>query len=99
MKYGPYYWYHLNMSNVYRVVIETSAAKQIARLARHDQSRLRVAIDGLATEPRPHNAIKMGGMTDTYRMRVGSMRVIYVIDDGLHIVSVTKAGHRGDVYK
>ncbi|AER49451.1 hypothetical protein SG4_41 [Mycobacterium phage SG4] len=98
LKYGPYFRYHFGMSS-YRVEIETSAAKQIQRLQRSEQKRVMIAITALADDPRPHGCTKLSGTTDAYRIRVGNFRVVYVIDDGLHIVNVTRVGHRREVYK
>lgn len=83
----------------YRVEIETSAAKQIQRLQRHDQKRVMVAITALADEPRPNGCTKLSGTDSAYRVRVGVFRIVYVIDDGLHIVNVTRVAHRREVYK
>ncbi|WP_052773247.1 type II toxin-antitoxin system RelE family toxin [Mycolicibacterium senegalense] len=83
----------------YRVEIETSAAKQIQRLQRHDQKRVMVAITALAEEPRPNGCTKLSGTDSAYRVRVGVFRIVYVIDDGLHIVNVTRVAHRREVYK
>lgn len=32
--------------------------------------------------------------TPGYRIRVGNYRVVYLIDDGVHIVTVLEVGHR-----
>lgn len=83
----------------YQVEIETTAAKQIQRLQRADQKRVMIAINALSNEPRPHGCTKLSGTDDSYRIRVGSFRIVYVIDDELHIVSVTRVAHRKEVYK
>lgn len=87
------------MASGYRVEIETAATEQIQRLQRHEQIRIKVAIDALAIDPRPHGCTKLSGTTDSYRLRVGVFRIVYPIDDGLHIVNVTRVAHRKEVYK
>jgi mRNA interferase RelE/StbE len=87
------------MAQSYRVEIETSAAKQIQRLQRTEQKRVMAAILSLGDEPRPHGCTKLSGTDSAYRVRVGVFRIIYVIDDGLHIVNVTRVAHRKEVYK
>lgn len=87
------------MASGYEVQIETSAAKQIQRLQRPDQRRVMAAILALADEPRPNGCTKLSGTDSAYRVRVGVFRIVYVIDDGLHIVNVTRVGHRREVYK
>jgi mRNA interferase RelE/StbE len=83
---------------MYEVEIETAAAKQIARLHPHMQARVRVVIDGLAVEPRPHGCVKLGARNG-YRVRIGGLRVIYLIEDTIRVVTITRVGYRGDVYK
>ena len=41
----------------------------------------------------------MEGDRDTWRVRVGEYRVIYVPDDVKHTVVVTVVGHRREVYR
>ncbi|MGH2398846.1 MAG: type II toxin-antitoxin system RelE family toxin, partial [bacterium] len=36
---------------------------------------------------------------DKYRVRQGSYRVVYQIDDGAHEVTIVKIGHRREVYR
>lgn len=87
------------MASGYDVEIEASAAKQVQRLQRHEQARVMIAIQSLAAEPRPHGCIKMSGAESAYRMRVGKFRIVYVVDDGLRVVTVTRVGHRREVYR
>jgi mRNA interferase RelE/StbE len=83
----------------YEVEIETSAAKQIQRLQRHDQARVMSVIMALANDPRPAGCAKLAGTDSSYRVRVGVFRIVYVIDDGLLVVTVTRVGHRREVYR
>jgi mRNA interferase RelE/StbE len=46
-----------------------------------------------------NGAIKVQGTVNTYRIRVGNYRIVYVIDDSIEIVNVTRVGHRHDVYR
>lgn len=85
----------------HRVEIERVAAESLVRIARGDRvsaRRIDAAIRGLAEEPRPVGAVKLTGL-DAMRLRVGNYRVIYVVDDTVAIVSVTKIGHRREVYE
>jgi mRNA interferase RelE/StbE len=62
------------------------------------QRRLKASIVALAGNPRPPGATKLQGQRDTWRIRVGDWRVVYVPDDRARVVIVTVIGHRRDVY-
>ena len=39
-----------------------------------------------------------GAHTESWRIRVGAYRILYVIDDGVRVVEVREVGHRKDIY-
>jgi mRNA interferase RelE/StbE len=82
----------------YRIEIESSAAKVLARIAKADQGRIVEAIAALATDPRPHGVTKLTG-TEGWRIRVGDYRVVYLIEDAIQVVTVTRVGHRREIYR
>jgi mRNA interferase RelE/StbE len=63
------------------------------------QATVQEAIEGLAVNPRPHQAIKLAGAKDIYRLRVGRYRIVYTIDDQRKQVVIYRTGHRRDVYR
>ena len=84
----------------YHVEIERTAAESLIRIARGDRAsarRLDSAIKTLADDPRPPRATKLVGV-DAMRLRVGDYRVVYVIDDTIQVVAVTRVAHRREVY-
>ncbi len=83
----------------YAVFLQPRAVKSLSKLSRDVQVRIKRAIVDLARAPRPHGAKKMEGERDTWRIRVGEHRVIYVPDDVKRTVVVTVIGHRRDVYR
>lgn len=83
---------------IYTVTIERPAQKDIAALSSENRSRVLAAIHKLATNPRPDGAIKLTGQT-SWRIRVGSIRIIYTIDDAKLTVTVINVGQRGDIYR
>ena len=87
------------MAGTYEVEIENSAAKALQRLQLHDQIRVSAAIVALSDEPRPDGCVKLTGLDATYRIRIGNYRVVYIIDDSIRIVTVTRVGHRKEVYR
>ena len=83
----------------YRIEFRASAVKEILSLPEKLAARVRVAIDGLAEDPRPHGYIKLEGFKDLYRIRVSDIRIIYSIDDGIRIVEIRSIGNRREVYR
>lgn len=53
----------------------------------------------LADNPRPVGSLKMQGLEDTYRIRVGNHRVLYRIFDNELVVLVVAVGDRKDIYR
>ena len=84
----------------YRVLIKASAAKEIEALGtKADRQRVVQRIQQLAAEPRPTGSEKLAGYVDRYRVRQGQYRVVYIVDDGQHEITIFKVAHRKDVYR
>ena len=83
----------------YRVLIKPSAVKELERIPRKkDRQRIVERISALADDPRPYGSQKLSGK-DRFRLRQGSYRIIYTIEDDALVVYVIKTGHRNDVYR
>ena len=82
----------------YEIQIASKALRNLARLDVTVRRRIRVAIDTLSENPRPHGVIKLTGPGDLYRIRVGDYRVVYSINDMIRVVQVTQVGHRSKIY-
>jgi len=82
----------------YSVVIKRTAAKELEDVPRTDRLRLIERIQSLAPEPRPAGAEKLAG-NDKYRIRQGTYRVVYEIDDKVVVVTIVKVAHRREVYR
>ena len=84
----------------YRLLIKASAAKELqAAGTKADRQRVVERIQVLAANPRSPDCEKLAGYTNRYRIRQGNYRIIYLIDDGRHEVTLFKIGHRKDVYR
>jgi mRNA interferase RelE/StbE len=84
----------------YKLLIKPSAGKELSRLdSKADRQRIVQRIEALAEEPRPHGAETLAGYDDRYRIRQGNYRVVYLIDDHRHEVTIFKVGDRKDVYR
>jgi mRNA interferase RelE/StbE len=83
----------------YKVVFKPSAVKEIESIPRKkDRQRIIQCIGLLADNPRLSGSIKLSGY-DRYRIRMGSYRIVYGIEDDALVVYVVKVGHRKDVYR
>ena len=91
--------YNSGVAPVYQVEIENAAARAIQRLQRHDQVRIVKKINALATDPRPSGCSKLAGTESAYRIRIGDCRVVYIVEDSVRIVTVTRVAHRREVYR
>jgi mRNA interferase RelE/StbE len=60
--------------------------------------RVRAAIFSLSEDARPPGCRKLEGRENEWRVRVGTWRVIYRIEDVRLVVVVVEIGPRGDVY-
>lgn len=80
----------------YRILIEKPAMKFFAKQPQAQRERLLKAINRL---PDMGDIKAMQGYENRYRLRVGSYRVIYSIENDVLIVRVLSIGNRGDVYK
>jgi mRNA interferase RelE/StbE len=81
-------------------LIKSSAAKELDAVGtKVDRQRIVQRIQALAANPRPQGSEKLAGYADRYRVRQGSYRIIYLIDDERRILTIFKIGHRKDVYR
>ena len=84
----------------YRLLIKASAAKEIDGLAtKADRRRVIERIQTLGADPRAEGCEKLAGYANRYRVRQGQYRIIYLIDDKRHELTIFKIGHRKDVYR
>ncbi len=82
----------------FSLVFKTSVAKDLQGIPKKDVSRLLKCFEALAEDPRKRGCEKLSGQ-ERYRLRQGSYRIIYEIQDDVLVVIVVKIGHRRDVYR
>jgi mRNA interferase RelE/StbE len=81
----------------YEVHTIRSAEKELDRLPTAVHARLSKRILALEDNPRPRGIKKLSGREE-YRLRVGDYRILYIIDDKKHIITIFAVGHRREVY-
>ena len=82
----------------YELAFKKSVAKDLRRLPAQDVRRILERIRALAEDPRPLGCERLSGL-ERYRIRGGTYRVIYEIEDRVLVVLTVKVGHRSDVYR
>jgi mRNA interferase RelE/StbE len=83
----------------YTIEFSPSANREIGKLVRGIQGRVRARIDALAANPRPPGARKLKSRDELWRIRVGDYRVVYEIRDRVVLVLVLRVAHRREVYR
>ena len=82
----------------YSILFRRSVLKDLEVLPKKDVQRILEAIRTLAVDPRPPQSQKLSGR-EQYRLRQGTYRILYAIQDDVLIVTVVKVGHRREVYR
>ncbi len=84
--------------STYAIEFRPAALRELRKIDRSTQPRIRGAIALLAQDPRPPASRQLRGRVG-YRLRVGEYRIIYTIDDGVLLIVVVTIGHRREVYQ
>lgn len=79
-------------------ILPSVIRKDLRKLPRGDAEKIMDRIKLLGDNPRPAWSKKLSGREE-YRARQGSYRILYVIEDTVKIVQVTKVGHRRNIYQ
>lgn len=82
----------------YRVVLTSSAERELRKLPSNLVTRIVHRLEMLASDPRPAGCKKLQGGDREWRIRVGDYRVVYAIIDTDFLVEVTRIRHRSAVY-
>lgn len=79
----------------FEVELSPAAGRELRRLPPGDAARLRGPILALGLDPRPPGSSKVSDTT-FWRLRVGALRIVYLIDDARHIVVVLRVARRSE---
>jgi mRNA interferase RelE/StbE len=82
----------------YELRFKNSVAKDLRALPKSDVAKVLERIDALRDDPRPPGSEKLSAQ-ERYRVRQGSYRILYEIEDQQVVVTVVKVGHRREVYR
>ena len=82
-----------------RVVVSSAAARDIGRVSSEVAERVVAALRALRENPRPPGCLLLRDYRPaTWRVRVGTWRVLYEIDDDAGVVTITGVRHRSKAY-
>lgn len=81
-----------------KIVFRKSAEKELLNLQKSLRERIFKKIGLLTNNPLAHESKKLAG-EEGYRIRIGSYRVIYLIDKASQTITIIKIAHRREVYR
>ncbi len=82
-----------------RLVISPHAERDLGKLSRETADRVAAVIDRLSQDPRPPGCLLLRNYEPpTWRIRVGSWRILYEIEDRAGLVRIRNIYHRSKAY-
>lgn len=84
---------------MYDIYIEKAAERDLKKLPVADFERIIPHLKSLAEDARPPGSRKISGTEHDWRIRVGTYRVIYELNEKEKIVSILRVRHRREVYR
>lgn len=85
----------------YHVEFTSAAKRQLKKMSRFDAKLIlnwiEQNLEG-CTDPRAHGKGLTANRAGEWRYRVGSYRILALIEDGRLVIEAFKVGHRRDVY-
>ena len=82
----------------YELLFKKSVAKDLRVIPKTDLRKLLARIRALANDPRPPGCQKLSGR-ERYRVRQGSYRIVYEIEDRRLTVLIVRVAHRRETYR
>lgn len=82
----------------YKIFFRKSVRKDFEQIPKKDLKRILKRIESLADNPRPKGCEKLSGQ-EKYRIRQGTYRILYTIEDDTLIICVVRVGHGKEVYR
>ncbi|MBC8548182.1 MAG: type II toxin-antitoxin system RelE/ParE family toxin [Candidatus Brocadiales bacterium] len=83
---------------MYSILLSNRAEKQLDKFDNKQYQKIKIAILTLKDNPRPFGCIKLTNQ-EGYRIRVGSYRILFEIDDSEKNVKIYSVKHRKDAYR
>ncbi len=85
--------------NKFRILWKKSAVKELQEIPKEWRISILNHIDKLTENAKPSNSLKLKGISNFYRIRIGDYRIIYSIQNEMLTIEIIKIGHRKEVYR
>jgi mRNA interferase RelE/StbE len=82
----------------YKIFFKKSVEKELKEIPKKYLLKILQRIENLKVNPHPEGSEKLTGQ-ELYRIRQGTYRVVYSIQDKELTIWVIKVGHRKEIYK
>ncbi len=82
----------------YKIFFRESVQKDFRTISKKDVGKILHRIEMLVKDPRPPGSEKLTNQ-ERYRIRQGSYRIVYSIQDDQLTIWVVKVAHRKDIYR
>lgn len=83
----------------YKIEFKKSSLKDLKKLDKKVIPLIINKIESLSNNPRSLQSIKLSGVLNSFRLRIGDYRVVYQINDSEKIVTIFGIGHRKEIYR
>lgn len=83
----------------YSLLFKPAVEKDLRDLPKKTILRAIKQIIALQNVPLPVQSIKLSGLENLYRLRIGDYRIIYEVDEADELVTIHYIRHRKDVYR
>lgn len=83
----------------YKLTLKRSVEKDLRKIGKQHLQSLVEAMQSLSEEPLPPQSRKLVGSNQSYRLRVGDYRIVYLVNEVEEEIEVQKVRHRKDVYR
>jgi len=84
---------------VYDIYVEKAAERDLKKLPAADFERIIPHLKSLAEDAKPPGSRKISGTEHDWRIRVGTYRIIYELNEKEKVVSILRVRHRREVYR
>lgn len=87
---------------MYKIIIHKNVTKFLQSCSLPKKRLLKKKISFLAENPFSHAELdikKLKGVKNSYRLKVGKIRIIYQVLENKLLVLIITGGYRGDIYK